>query len=69
MTRHPRRAIKAAATHGEVGVERRGELQVRIDLGGTEVQLMSEHEVLDLIELLTLTRNEFQRERMLKERP
>lgn len=64
-----RRAVKAAATHGEVGIQRYGELQVQIDLGSTEMQLLSEHEVLDLIELLTRTRLEFQRERMQKESP
>jgi hypothetical protein len=62
-----RRTVKAAATHGEVGIQRVGVSQVQIDLGSTEMQLLSEHEVLDLIELLTRTRLEFQRERMQKE--
>lgn len=64
-----RRTVKASATIGEVGIQRVGVSQVQIDLGSTEMQLLSEHEVLDLIELLTRTRLEFQRERMQKESP
>jgi hypothetical protein len=59
-----RQLVKASATHGEIYVERVGDKQAEIGLGGGEIQLLDEGELGDLIEALTLMQIGIRRDRM-----
>lgn len=56
--------IAVSATGGEVTVERCGDFQAEIMLGGTEMQMLNEGELGELIEALQLMQIGIRRDRI-----